>query len=278
MTYKILLSGATGAMGQMVAQAAKSPGWSFDILCGFAADAELAEAPARKGAKAHPQQRNLDFPIYSLQTVPEETILGAQVIIDFSHAEAVPELLAFARRQRLPLVLCTTGLSEETQALVEEAALEIPIFQSGNMSYGINLLEHLLMQVAPRLWPHFDIEIVERHHRRKVDAPSGTALMLASAITTSVPELKPVLGRAGRDAKRAPQDITIHAVRGGTIVGEHEVLFAGNQETLTFTHQAQSREVFAEGALRAAQYLAGKSAGLYNMHNLIAEESQHGTI
>ena len=264
MSLKIILSGATGAMCQMVYSAAKQPKWQVQVIAGIA----IEDSPNTCG----------DLGIYTLGNLPEALAKGAQCIVDFSHPMAVPGLLTLARQHRIPLVLCTTGLSEETQALVAAASAEIPIFQSGNMSYGINLLEHVLKQIAPRLHPHFDIEIIEKHHSRKIDAPSGTALMLANAMISSIPELRVQTGRSGYDNKRQPNDITLHAVRGGTIVGEHAVLFAGNRETLTLTHQAESRDVFAEGALRAANFLANKGPGLYNMHNLIAEESSHGTI
>lgn len=260
-------------MGQSVAQVAKDVSWGVAILAGLADAATLNNilGDTLRGPM-------LSFPLYTLETLPEGLASQVDCIVDFSSAAAIPSLLAFSSHHKIPLVLCTTGLSDETQALVVGASQRTPIFQSGNMSYGINLLEYVLKMVSGRLSPRFDVEIIERHHRRKVDAPSGTALMLSRAISTAVPTLKACYGRSGLDAKRQPQDITIHAVRGGTIVGQHEVLYAGPQESLTFTHEAQSREVFAEGALRAAHYIVTKSSGLYTMQNLIDEESPYGSL
>lgn len=216
-----------------------------------------------------------DFPIHQNFQMVKEPF---DVIIDFSHHSLVKDLLEFAVSQKKPLVLCTTGLDEALQALVLEASKAIPVFQSGNMSYGIQVVERMLARFAPLLQDQFDIEIVEKHHRRKVDAPSGTALMLADTIRRAIKDTFLTVGRHGTSAKRQPKEIGLHAVRGGTIVGEHQVIFAGDQEVITLTHQAESREVFAHGALRAAGYLLNQPAGLYDMHTMIAEEEQDAQI
>lgn len=208
-----------------------------------------------------------DFPIYDvINAVPH----NMDCIIDFSNAALTDALLAYCHSHKVPLVLCTTGLSEETLNKVSEYAKDIPIFKSGNMSLGINLLTKLLKEATQILGDHYDIEIIEKHHHRKLDAPSGTALMLAESIKRHACTPKSiVLGRPALGAKQ-PNEINIHAVRGGTIVGEHEVLFAGEDETITLSHGAYSRRVFAKGALEAAEYIVLMPPGLYDMNDLIS--------
>jgi 4-hydroxy-tetrahydrodipicolinate reductase len=190
----------------------------------------------------------------------------------------VDALVTYALKEKKPVVICTTGLSEETLQFIDRASKEIAIFRSGNMSYGINLIETMLEEYAQLLSDTYDIEIIEKHHNRKVDAPSGTAIMLADAIHRSTGNtLSNTYGRHGNSNKRGNQEIGIHAVRGGTIVGEHEVLFAGFEENISIKHTAQSRSVFARGAIRAARFLLNKSPGLYNMHDLI-EENKNARI
>ncbi len=197
-----------------------------------------------------------------------ESIKGrGDVIIDFSHHSATTALLAYAIKAKTPVVLATTGHSEDELSAVREAAKEIPIFFSANMSLGVALLCRLA-KAAAALYPDADIEIVEKHHNRKLDAPSGTALMLASAISESREDAHLVLGRAGQ-AKREKGDIGIHAVRMGNIVGEHEILIGTDTETITLSHTAHSRSLFAEGAVVAAAFLIGQSAGLYNMNDIL---------
>ena len=200
----------------------------------------------------------------------EEFSGEADVLIDFSHPSALSSLLDLGKKRRLPLVLCTTGYSKAQVEELKEASKEIPIFYSRNMSLGINLLIELSKKAAQVLGKGFDIEIIEKHHNQKIDAPSGTALMLADEISTVLPEEpKYVYDRHSRRMKREKNEIGIHSIRGGTIVGEHDVLFAGHHETITLSHTAQSKEVFASGAVNAAIYLCGKPAGLYDMSDLL---------
>ena len=193
----------------------------------------------------------------------------ADVMIDFSHHSALPALLAYATRTGTPLVVATTGHTEEELSQMRAAAQQAPIFFSRNMSLGINLLISLCRRAAATLGEDFDIEIIEKHHNQKLDAPSGTALMIADALCEDGTEHPYVYDRHAERRKRARGEIGLHAVRGGTIVGEHEVLFAGKDECVTLSHSAASREVFATGALRAARFMVGKSAGLYNMDDVV---------
>lgn len=193
-------------------------------------------------------------------------------MIDFSNAKAVDGLLENCKKRRLPVVLCTTGLSKEQIQKVEDTAKETVVLKSANMSLGINLLMRLLQDAAKVLSPAgYDIEIVEKHHNKKVDAPSGTALALADAINeTQDMKYAYSYDRSQERKPREKQEIGISAVRGGTIVGEHEVLFAGEDEVIEFKHTAYSKAVFAKGALEAAKFLAGKPAGKYDMSDVIS--------
>jgi 4-hydroxy-tetrahydrodipicolinate reductase len=192
-------------------------------------------------------------------------------MIDFSNFRAVDGLLDFCVEKGLPLVLCTTGLSETQLAKVKEASGKIAILRSANMSVGINLLMKLLKEAAAKLAPAgFDMEIVEKHHNRKIDAPSGTAIALGESMNEALDGAYHfVYDRSQRHEKRDPKEIGISAVRGGNIVGEHEIIFAGQDEVIEFKHTAYSRAIFAKGALEAAKYLAGKPAGLYDMSDVI---------
>ena len=192
-------------------------------------------------------------------------------MIDFSTAGAVDGLLAYCVEKKLPVVLCTTGLSEEQQRRVEETAGTAAVLQSANMSLGVNLLLKLVEAGARALAPAgFDIEIVEKHHSRKLDAPSGTAIALADAANRAVGDAYHyVYDRSGRRQKRDPREIGISSVRGGSIVGEHDVIFAGMDEIVTLSHTAFSRSIFAKGALEAAVFLAGKEPGLYSMADVL---------
>jgi 4-hydroxy-tetrahydrodipicolinate reductase len=204
------------------------------------------------------------YPVYA---APKDFSGDADVIVDFSSPSALEGLLAYALEKNTPLILCATGYSPEQVLSIEKAAEHIPLFRSGNMSLGINLLANLVRQACAVLGDAFDVEIVERHHRRKVDAPSGTALMLADAASSALPyEPEYVFERQSRRQPRAPREIGISAVRGGAIVGEHEVIFAGGHEVIELRHSAASRDVFAAGAIRAAKFMAGvKKTGLYDM-------------
>ncbi len=199
-----------------------------------------------------------------------QTTVRADVLIDFSSPAAAQAAMEYCGAHKMPCVICTTGLSEQQQEMIRTLSQTVPVFQSANMSLGVNLLIELAKRANAVLGTGFDVEIIEKHHHNKLDAPSGTALMIADALreASEVP-YRPVYDRHARRARRAPEEIGIHAVRGGSIVGEHEVLFAGPQEVLTITHSAASREVFANGALNAALFLAEQPAGMYTMKDLI---------
>jgi 4-hydroxy-tetrahydrodipicolinate reductase len=191
------------------------------------------------------------------------------VIIDFSHPSYLDQLLIFSLKRKVPLVIATTGLSEDDNQKIHIASTEFAILQSANMSLGINILANILKQVSAVLIDSFDIEIIEKHHNRKIDAPSGTAKLLADAINESLGNrMEYVYGRSGGNAKREPQEIGIHAIRGGTIPGEHTVIFAGNDEIIEFKHTALSKNIFALGAIKAAQFIIKKDTGLFTMNDI----------
>ncbi len=210
-----------------------------------------------------------DYPVFASVA---ECNVDCDVVIDFSTATAVDALLNYCIDKKLPAVICTTGLSEETRTLLNKASNSTPIFFSANMSLGVNLITALAKRATEVLADSgFDIEIIEKHHNQKIDAPSGTALAIADAINDILNhEYEYKFDRSQVREKRPKKEIGIHAVRGGTIVGEHDVLFAGNDEFITISHQATSKEVFANGAIKAAKFLADKEPGLYNMDNLFA--------
>ena len=208
------------------------------------------------------------YPVYAdTASCAEE----ADAVIDFSNAAAVDGLLGYCLERHLPLVLCTTGLSAEQISRVEAASAEIPILRSANMSIGVNLLFSLLKEAAGQLVSRgFDVEIVEKHHSRKLDAPSGTAIALADCVNEGCGgTLEYVYDRTGRRMPRPKSELGISAVRGGTIVGDHDVIFAGEDEVITFSHRAYSRAVFAKGAVEAAKFLAGRAPGLYQMGDVL---------
>lgn len=216
-----------------------------------------------------PDTSSRNFPVY-----PSWDLVDAEfdAVIDFSVPSAAMETLKHCVASKKPIVIATTGLSPEQQEQIIEASRTIPIFCTGNMSLGINLMRSLCKQAAQMLGEDFDVEIIEKHHNRKIDAPSGTALMLADAVS-SAREEKPhyVYGRESKTERRGPKEIGIHSVRGGTIVGEHEVWFMGEDEAVVLRHQAFSKRVFATGAIRAAEFLRTKANGLYSMDDLVAE-------
>ena len=246
---RILLSGALGHMGREVARQAEAEG--VEILCGV--DAATGEAA---------------FPVYgSFEEAPV-----ADVVIDFSAPQALPGLLDYCERHGVPAVLCTTGYDEEQIAAIDAAAKKVALFRSGNMSLGVALLRALSRKAAEVLGGGFDVEIVEAHHNRKKDAPSGTALMLLDAVKEAYDQPREaVYGRHGRDCNRQPHEIGVHALRGGTVTGEHEVCFFGPSERIRLSHSAESRSVFASGALRAAAYLMDQQPGLYSMDHLVGK-------
>ena len=208
------------------------------------------------------------YPVYrTLDECPE-----ADVIIDFSTAAAIDDLLRFAAEKEIPVVVCTTGLSDAQTRELKAVSEKTAVLKSANMSVGINLLEVLIAQAAPKLAAAgFDIEIVEKHHRTKIDAPSGTAIALADAANEALGGTYDyVYDRSARREKRPVQEIGISAVRGGTIVGDHDVIFAGQDEVITLSHRAYSRAVFGKGAVEAAKFLAGKGAGFYTMGDVLS--------
>lgn len=254
---RILLSGCLGRMGRAVTEAAAQSG-RFTVIAGI-------DAFANGGTV-------LPFPVYtSTEEIPADAETP-DVVVDFSHHTALPALLAYAKAKNVPLVVATTGHTEEELAAMKAATADTAIFYSRNMSLGINLLILLAKKAAQVLGEDFDIEIIEKHHNKKLDAPSGTALMLADAISETFEEGKDyVYERQSVRRQRCKREIGIHAVRGGTIVGQHDVLYAGKDETVTLSHEATSREVFATGALKAAEFMVGQSAGLYDMNDMLAD-------
>lgn len=209
-----------------------------------------------------------EYPVYKNAADCTE---AADVVIDFSTAAAADALLDYCVARKLPVVLCTTGLDETQTLKMEEASGKIAVLKSANMSLGINLLQTVLEEVSGKLaQAGFDIEIVEKHHNQKLDAPSGTAIALADSVNKALPEkYEYVFDRSGRREKRPKNEIGISAIRGGTIVGDHDVIFAGEDEVITFSHRSYSRAIFGNGAVQAAKYLAGKPAGLYTMNDVL---------
>jgi 4-hydroxy-tetrahydrodipicolinate reductase len=247
---KILLTGCGGRMGRVIAE-----------ICNQQNDISIV-------AGVDPAMPECSFPVYQSCTEIKEEV---DVIIDFSFHAAVSDILKYALENKVPAVIATTGFTPEELALIDEAKNQIPVFRSANMSLGVNLICQLAKRAA-RFLPDFDIEIIEKHHNQKVDAPSGTALMLADEISSVMPEeMKYVYGREGVCGKRKKEEIGIHAVRGGTIVGEHDVIFAGANEVVTISHSAGSREILANGAVCAARFLAEQNPGLYSMKDIFAE-------
>lgn len=243
---KILLNGALGKMGQaLTEEAKKDPSLSFAAF----ADVGYTSTDGTHFAK-----------------MPSSDV-GADVIVDFSHHSAIFDIAEYAKKYSLPTVICTTGHTEEETKCIEELAKCVPVFFSANMSMGIALTVELAKRSAAVL-PDADIEIIEKHHSAKLDSPSGTALMLANAIRGVRKGLTLMLGRNGRHV-REKDEIGIHAVRAGSIVGEHEVILATKHEIITISHSASSRSVFADGAINAAKWLCGKDAGMYTMQNLV---------
>ena len=244
---KLILNGCLGRMGRAVTEMASSRDMTV-----------VAGVDAAAGSAAYPVSADwADLP-------------AADAVIDFSSPSALAAELSYVTAHNLPLVLCTTGLSEEQLAAVQEAATRIPVFFSSNMSLGVAVLSALTKKAAAVLGGTYDIEIVEMHHNQKLDVPSGTALMLADAAKAGL-DFQPeyTYDRHTRRQKRDKKEIGIASLRGGTVVGEHSVYFAGEQEVLTLSHSAGSRSVFAAGALTAAAFLQGKPAGLYSMEDII---------
>jgi 4-hydroxy-tetrahydrodipicolinate reductase len=249
---KIVLNGSSGKMGKMITECA-SKFKGVEIVAGIDKFPGVASFPVFENI----QDLNLDY----------------DVMLDFSRAEALHDLLEISEKNNKPLVICSTGFTQVDLDLIDEKSKSLKLFRSGNMSLGINLICSLLKKVTPLLYGNYDIEIIEKHHNQKVDAPSGTALMLADAAKDSIEETtKYIYGREG-NSKREENEIGIHAVRGGSIVGDHDVIFAGTGEVIELSHKAISREVFAVGALKACEYMATVTKpGLYNMTDVLGLE------
>ena len=248
---KVLLHGCNGAMGQVIAGLAKK-----DPQVEIAAGVDLNT------------EKKQDFPVYaSLKEVKEPV----DVVVDCASAKAVDGLLDYCAERGIPVVLCTTGLSQEQIEKAQAAGEKTAVLRSANMSLGVNLLFKLVAEAARTLYGEgFDIEIVEKHHNQKMDAPSGTALALADAANGAVENAcHYVYDRSQRREKRDPMEIGISAVRGGSIVGEHDVIFAGTDEVITLSHTAYSKAIFGKGALAAAVFLAGREPGMYTMADVI---------
>lgn len=248
---RMIMHGCNGHMGQVITKLVKD-----DKECQMVA-----------GVDRYMGIEN-DYPVF--ETI-EKCDVDADVVIDFSNAGAVDGLLDYCVGKNLPVVLCTTGLSQEQIEKVEKASEKTAVLRSANMSLGINMLMKLLKEAAKILAPAgFDIELVEKHHNQKLDAPSGTALALADSVNEALDnEYNYVYDRSQVREKRNKKEIGISAVRGGTIVGEHEVIFAGADEVIEFKHTAYSKAVFGKGAIEAGKFLSGKSAGLYDMSDVI---------
>ena len=249
---KAIMHGCNGKMGQVITGICKEDA-DIEIVAGI----DVTD----KG--------NTSYPVF---TDIHECKTEADVLIDFSSAKAADALLDYCVERSLPVVLCTTGLSEEQLAKVEETAKKIPVLKSANMSLGINTLMKLIQDAAKVLaTAGFDMEIVEKHHKHKLDAPSGTALSLADSMNEALGNAYHyTYDRSDRREERDPKEIGISAVRGGNIVGEHEVIFAGTDEVIEFKHTAYSKAVFGKGAVQAAKFLAGREPGLYDMQDVIA--------
>ena len=246
----VILVGINGKMGHVICRMA-SESSNVNIVCGV-------------DVTAAPQE---EIPVYSSF---DDVCENADVIIDFSHPASLSSTLKYAAEKSLPCIIATTGFNEEQKLLMKKASENIPIFFSANMSLGINLLIDLAQKAARLLSDSFDIEITEKHHNQKIDAPSGTALAIADAISSCRDASSEyIFDRHSTRKKRSKNEIGIHSVRGGPIVGEHEVLFAGTDEMIELKHTACSKEIFATGALKAAVFMKDKPSGLYSMNDLI---------
>ncbi len=244
----ILLNGALGKMGSEIIKASNGLE-NFNIVCGF--DIE---------------EKNIGFPVYNdINKIKEDV----DIIIDFSVPIATFKILEYARNNKVPVVIATTGFSKEELEKIEEISKEIPIFRSANMSFKVNLMANILENIAKTM-EDTDIEIIETHHNRKIDSPSGTAILLADSINNGLENKKEyTFDRMQKREKRQKNEIGFSSIRGGNIVGEHQVIFFGENDCIEITHRAYSRGLFAEGALKAAEFLMGKVPGLYDMKSMI---------
>ncbi len=247
----IIINGINGAMGQTILKTI-SQFKNINVVAGI----------DKMSNNEYP------FPVYSDIALCDTK---ADAIIDFSRPEALDGLLKYAKETNTPLLVATTGLSDSQIEKIKAASKHVAIFFSANMSLGVNLQMNLIAKAASLLYPDFEIEIVEKHHNKKVDSPSGTAYSLADSINSALGgKLKYIFGRHGKTHKREPNELGIHAIRGGTIVGEHSVMFIGRDEVIEINHIATSKQVFAIGAIRAALFLNEKQPGLYSMQDLVS--------
>jgi len=245
---RMLLNGCNGKMGKVISEMAKES-TTISIVAGVDRNSS-----------------NLTYPCYDSIL---ECDIDIDVILDFSRPDALDDLCNYSKEKNVPIVFCTTGYSPEQLSKINSLSSEIPVFHSANMSIGINIVNNILKSISNMLYKDFDIEIIEKHHNQKVDAPSGTALLLANTIKDSIgDETVFVKGRDGL-SKRQPNEIGIHAIRGGNIVGDHEVIFAGKGECIEIKHTAISRDVFAIGSLKACEFIYGKDKGLYSMDDVV---------
>ena len=244
---KIIINGYSGSMGKVLTKCANEDS-ELEIICGASKD-----------------DLDVPFKTYHKMSEVEES---ADVIIDFSHHSTIDDTLSYAIKTKTPIVIATTGFNDEELTKIKKASNIIPIFHSSNMSLGVNVLVKLVKEAAKSL-NGFDIEIIEKHHNKKLDAPSGTAVMIANGVKEVLPDSEYIYGRHGRSDKRSSNEIGIHAIRGGTIVGEHTTIFAGHDEVVEIKHSAQSKDIFAKGAIAAAKFLVKQEAGYYNMNNML---------
>ena len=245
---KVIINGYSGTMGQVLTKCV------------------LDDEELQLVAGVSPKHHDVDgFNTYSSFADVKE---DSDVVIDFSNPLALDCILEYCLKTKTPVVLATTGYNDEEMEKIHEAAKQIPVFLSFNMSLGVNILLKLVKEAAKNL-ANFDIEIIEKHHNKKVDSPSGTAVMIANAVKEIREQSEFIYGRHGRTGKRQQNEVGIHAVRGGTIVGEHSAIFAGNDEILEINHSARSKNVFAEGAIAAAKYLVNQEPGFYNMDDML---------
>lgn len=250
----IILTGCNGKMGRAVTNSVKDTD-GFEIIAGIDVFTE----------------ERYGYPVFaSPSLISEKLTKKTDVIIDFSNPSALAGLLEYAVKNSIPAVICTTGLNDSQLNLIKTASEKIPVFFSANMSLGVNLVCELAKKAASVLGDSYDIEIIEMHHNQKIDAPSGTALMIADKIKEELDDsVRYEYDRHSKREKRTKNEIGIHAVRGGTITGEHQVIFAGHDEIISISHSARSKELFATGAVNAAKFICGKPAGMYNMSDML---------
>ena len=247
---KVILGGAMGRMGRAVVEAI------MDTPHGIACGVDVAY-----------QGESMPFPMVSSF---EDVQTEADVLIDFSSPKGLEDMLCFLEKTKMPAVLCATGYSEAGIEKINGVSQKVAVLRSANMSLGVHVLRALVEQATKVLGDTYDVEIVEKHHRMKLDSPSGTALLLMEAVQEGR-DYTPVFGRHGKSTQRKPTEIGVHAVRGGSVTGDHEVGFYGNGEQILLTHRAENRSLFAQGALQAGAFLVGKEAGLYSMADVVKE-------